>query len=103
MPVRRAISRSTGGMPCQTCLSPSSKWSSPHGGTRTSEAGLLAEMPSTVIRNTKYDPATRTLSVWFVPTGHRYDYEDVDPETYAAFRKSSSKGVFFNEFIRDHH
>lgn len=60
-------------------------------------------MPSTVIRNTSYDPATRILSVWFVPSGYRYDYEDVTPETYAAFRQASSKGRFFNDFIRDRH
>ncbi|ESY74900.1 KTSC domain-containing protein [Mesorhizobium sp. M0051] len=60
-------------------------------------------MPSTVIRDTNYDPATRILSVWFVPSGIRYDYEDVPPATYAAFRKASSKGRFFNEFIRDRH
>ncbi|RUU90513.1 KTSC domain-containing protein [Mesorhizobium sp. M7A.F.Ca.MR.176.00.0.0] len=56
-------------------------------------------MPSTVIRNAQYDPATRILSVWFVPS----DYEDVAPATYAAFTKASSKGRFFNEFIRDRH
>ncbi|TIM21513.1 MAG: KTSC domain-containing protein [Mesorhizobium sp.] len=60
-------------------------------------------MPSTVIRNTQYDPASRILSVWFVPSGRRYDYEDVAPATYAAFTKASSKGRFFNEFIRDRH
>ncbi|RWP85797.1 MAG: KTSC domain-containing protein [Mesorhizobium sp.] len=60
-------------------------------------------MPSTVIRNAQYDPATRILSVWFVPSGKRYDYEDVAPVTYAAFTKASSKGHFFNEFIRDRH
>ncbi|PTE08235.1 KTSC domain-containing protein [Mesorhizobium helmanticense] len=60
-------------------------------------------MPSTVIRNMHYDAAKRILSVWFVPSGHRYDYEDVAPQTYAAFRKASSKGRFFNEFIRDQH
>jgi hypothetical protein len=60
-----------------------------------------ANMPSTAIRNTQYDPATRTLSVWFVPSGNRYDYADVAPATYAAFMKASSKGRFFNEFIRD--
>jgi hypothetical protein len=36
-----------------------------------------------------------------VPSGNRYDYADVAPATYAAFRKASSKGRFFNEFIRD--
>jgi hypothetical protein len=38
-----------------------------------------------------------------VPSGERYDYEDVAPATYASFRKASSKGRFFNEFIRDRH
>src|SRR6476469_7534528 len=60
-------------------------------------------MPSTAIRNTQYDPATRILSVWFVPSGHRYDYADVAPATYAAFRKAASKGRFFHEFIREHY
>lgn len=58
-------------------------------------------MPSTSIRKTHYDPATRTLSVWFVSSGNRYDYEDVPAETYAAFRQAFSKGRFFNTFIRD--
>ncbi|MGX5841945.1 KTSC domain-containing protein [Mesorhizobium sp. ArgA1] len=58
-------------------------------------------MPSTAIRNTQYDPATKVLSVWFVPSGNRYDYEEVEPETYAAFWAAFSKGQFFNEFIRD--
>ncbi|TGQ63459.1 MAG: KTSC domain-containing protein [Mesorhizobium sp.] len=58
-------------------------------------------MPSSAIRTTHYDPATRVLSVWFVPSGNRYDYEAVEPETYAAFRAAFSKGRFFNEFVRD--
>ncbi|WP_352763530.1 KTSC domain-containing protein [Mesorhizobium sp. M0847] len=59
------------------------------------------DMPSTAIRNTHYDPSTKILSVWFVPSGARYDYEEVEPETYAAFRAAFSKGQFFNEFVRD--
>ncbi|WP_353829983.1 KTSC domain-containing protein [Mesorhizobium sp.] len=51
-------------------------------------------MPSTVIQSINYDPATRTLSVWFVPSGDRYDFDDVPPQTYAAFRKASAKGRF---------
>lgn len=58
-------------------------------------------MPSTVIRNMHYDAGKRILSIWFVPSGNRYDYEAVPPQTYAAFRTASSKGRFFNEFIRD--
>ncbi|WP_287187746.1 KTSC domain-containing protein [Mesorhizobium sp.] len=49
-------------------------------------------MPSTSIRKTEYDPETRVLSVWFVASGTRYDYEAVPPETYAAFRKRLRKG-----------
>jgi hypothetical protein len=58
-------------------------------------------MPSTAIRNIRYDPSRRILSVWFVPSGDRYDYEGVEPEVYAAFKAASSKGQFFNECVRD--
>ncbi|WP_184773636.1 KTSC domain-containing protein [Aminobacter carboxidus] len=58
-------------------------------------------MPSSSIREAAYDPQTRVLSVWFVVSGKRYDYEDVPPETYAAFRRALSKGRFFNAHIRD--
>lgn len=58
-------------------------------------------MPSTTIRNMHYNPSTRILSVWFVPTGDRCDNEEVEPETYAAFKAAFSKGRFFNEFVRD--
>jgi hypothetical protein len=59
-------------------------------------------MPSSSIRKTEYDPETRVLSVWFVASGKRYDYESVPPETYASFRRAFSKGRFFNDHIRDH-
>lgn len=58
-------------------------------------------MPSTSIRKMDYDPTTRTLSVWFVASGKRYDYENVPSDTYAAFRQAFSKGRFFNAFIRN--
>jgi hypothetical protein len=58
-------------------------------------------MPSTSIRKIEYDPMTRTLSVWFVASGKRYDYENVPPETYAAFRHAFAKGKFFNDAIRN--
>ena len=59
-------------------------------------------MPSTSIRRTEYDPDTQTLSVWFVTTGKRYDYQSVPAETYAAFQSAFAKGRFFNEHIRGH-
>jgi hypothetical protein len=58
-------------------------------------------MPSSVIRKSAYDEATRTLSIWFIPSGKRYDYLDVPPETAEAFHLALSKGRFFNIRIRD--
>lgn len=58
-------------------------------------------MPSTSISRSDYDPETRVLSIWFVASGKRYDYEAVPPEVYAAFRNAFSKGRFFNDHIRD--
>ena len=58
-------------------------------------------MPSTLIKSTEYDAATNTLSVWFVTSGQRYDYQDVPPETYDAMRRAFSKGRFFNQHIRN--
>jgi hypothetical protein len=62
---------------------------------------LERTVPSTAIRRTDYDPESHKLSVWFVPSGDRYEYEGVEPETYGAFRRAPSKGRFFNAFIRD--
>ena len=58
-------------------------------------------MPSTSIRKTDYNPDTQILSVWFVASGKRYDYEGVPPEIYAAFRQAFAKGRYFNAHIRD--
>lgn len=58
-------------------------------------------MPSTVIADTAYDPDTQTLSVWFRPSGRRYDYFEVPAAIYDALRRSPSKGRYFNAHIRD--
>jgi hypothetical protein len=58
-------------------------------------------MPSNLIQKTVYDEATQTLSIWFMPSGNRYDYQDVPPETYAGLRHAFSKGRYFNTFIRN--
>lgn len=58
-------------------------------------------MPSTSIRKLKYDDDSRVLSVWFLTSGKRYDYEGVPPELYEDFRSAFSKGRFFNAYIRD--
>lgn len=58
-------------------------------------------MPSTVIADMAYEPETQTLSVWFRPSGRRYDYLEVPAAVYDALRRSPSKGRYFNAHIRD--
>lgn len=58
-------------------------------------------MPSTVIADMAYDPETQTLSVWFRPSGRRYEYFEVPSAVYDALRQSPSKGRYFNAHIRD--
>lgn len=59
-------------------------------------------MPSTLISRIAYEPQRKVLSVWFVRSGKRYDYEAVPAATYAGFRQAFSKGRFFNDHIRGH-
>ncbi|ESX62723.1 MULTISPECIES: KTSC domain-containing protein [unclassified Mesorhizobium] len=59
-------------------------------------------MPSTSIRKTEYDPDSKTLSVWFVASGKRYEFENVPPDIYAEFRAAFAKGRYFNDHIRNH-
>jgi hypothetical protein len=58
-------------------------------------------MPSTSIRKMAYDPDSRILSVWFVASGKRYEFEEVPPEAFAAFKAAFAKGRYFNEHIRN--
>lgn len=58
-------------------------------------------MHSSLIRNICYDEARHILSIWFVPSGRRYDYEGVPPDLYAQFLRAFSKGEFFNAHIRN--
>jgi hypothetical protein len=61
-----------------------------------------AVMPSTSIRKTEYDPERRILSVWFMASGKCYQFDDVPPETFAAFKAAFVKGRYFNDHIRNH-
>ncbi|MER9770534.1 KTSC domain-containing protein [Mesorhizobium sp. M0189] len=58
-------------------------------------------MPSISIRKTEYDPDRRILSVWFVASGKRCEFEGVPPETFAAFRAAFAEGRYFNDHIRN--
>jgi hypothetical protein len=57
-------------------------------------------MPSTVIRHIRYDAGARRLIVVFV-SGRTYAYEDVPRPVFEAFRAASSRGAYFNAWIRD--
>jgi hypothetical protein len=57
-------------------------------------------MPSTVIRQFRYEPERRELLVTFV-NGREYSYEDVPVELFEEMRRAFSKGVFFNRRVRD--
>lgn len=57
-------------------------------------------MPSDVIKDFRYDAQSRTLFVTF-QSGELYAYGGVEPETYAAMRRSISRGRFFMRRIRD--
>ena len=57
-------------------------------------------MPSTVIAASDYDAFTSTLRIIFV-SGMIYYYENVPEEVYLAFKRSGSKGIYFNRHIKD--
>jgi len=57
-------------------------------------------MPSTAIEHISYDEAARELHVTFVG-GAAYTYYRVAKQVYAAFRAASSKGQYFNAWIKD--
>lgn len=57
-------------------------------------------MPSTVIREARYDLDRNEMDVVFT-TGRRYVYHKVPPEVAEGFRAAFSKGRYFNAHIRD--
>jgi hypothetical protein len=57
-------------------------------------------MPSNAIADIDYDSERERLTVTFV-TGRIYEYVDVPSEVAASFQSAFSKGMFFNNYIRD--
>ena len=57
-------------------------------------------MPSTAIRDIRYNTERDQLQVTFT-SGRVYVYLNVPESVYAAFTSSTSKGAFFNRFVRD--
>lgn len=57
-------------------------------------------MPSTAIRDLRYDARTQALEVTFAG-GRRYRYRAVPAKVAHAMEQADSKGRFFNAEIRD--
>ena len=57
-------------------------------------------MPSTVISSINYDENACRLTITFV-SGKIYEYKDVPEEIYNGLKTSRSKGIYFNEYIKD--
>ena len=61
---------------------------------------ILSRMPSTVIRHFTYDRLSQTLQIKFV-SGITYEYKNVPEEIYFQMKTAWSKGVYFNNHIKD--
>jgi lysyl-tRNA synthetase class 2 len=57
-------------------------------------------MPSTAIKDHEYDPDLRQLTITFV-TGRIYAYFDVPLDVADGLEHASSKGAYFNQYIRE--
>lgn len=56
---------------------------------------------STAIAAVGYDPATRDLAIRFTHQAKIYIYVGVPITVYTAFMNATSKGRFFDAFIKD--
>jgi hypothetical protein len=63
------------------------------------QSGVSSTDTSGVFQRVKYDEASRVLRLRF-SNGYDYEYRDVPPEFGYDFVASSSKGYYFNRFIR---
>lgn len=61
---------------------------------------LNVYMPSTVIQRMFYDKDNHVLRIVFT-SGMVYDYLEVPEKVYEEMRSAFSKGIFFNQAIKD--
>mgnify|MGYP003580902356 CR=1 FL=1 len=57
-------------------------------------------MPSSVIASYSYDKTEQVLRIVFV-SGMVYLYKGVPPSIFESFKRSGSKGIYFNQFIKN--
>ncbi len=56
---------------------------------------------SSAIRRAEYNPASRTLQIWFVESGGPYDYHGVPERIFDGLCRARSEGTYYNDHIRD--
>jgi KTSC domain len=56
---------------------------------------------SSAISRAEYNPATKTLSLWFKGSGGPYDYYGVPEAVYVGLLSARSAGRYYNQYIRD--
>lgn len=56
---------------------------------------------STAVHAASYDAASGTLTLWFTSGGQGYDYYRVPASVFDGLLSASSKGSYFNTYIRD--
>ena len=57
-------------------------------------------MPSSVISAISYDATNSTLRIIFV-SGRIYDYKNVPERVFNEMKTTFSKGIYFNQYIKD--
>lgn len=61
---------------------------------------MISVLSSSAISAVGYDAATKQLKIRFVE-GHTYDFCGVPESVFDDLLKARSKGVYYNEHIRD--
>jgi KTSC domain len=61
----------------------------------------MVNVSSSAIRSVSYNAATGTLTIWFTSGGSGYDYYNVPQYIYDGFLQASSKGRYFQQYIRE--
>ena len=61
---------------------------------------MMVRVESEAIREIEWDSATQTLTVRFTD-GDWYSYFEVPEQLYRDFLRAESRGVFFQEHVRD--
>ena len=62
----------------------------------------MIRVSSSAISAVGYDAQTRRMKITFVQ-GHTYDFCGVSQQVFDSLLRASSKGSYYNDFIKDHY